>query len=303
MRWDIKQIRSRSLGSAAKLLNTLLIVAVSYTCANVVLDWMNGQGSGEKLISRKGIEKPGEKTVSPANASRQDTLVNLNLFGGNVGILPAMAGVGAETGSQGLPETRLEIQLLGIFFSGDSGSGGRALIKTGPEEEKSYRTGERIGDGPKIREILFDHVVIERDGHLEILRLPRSLLTASQLGPRKKNQPQVVQNQGGSSAKLLRILRDQLRLSPESVLEMVRIDPFFNGGTFEGFKLSPGKNPEFLKQFGLESGDIIVEVNEVRMTDPLKGMEAMAQLASANAIFLRVKRGTDIIPYEFSLDQ
>ncbi|MBF0424402.1 MAG: hypothetical protein HQL66_01085 [Magnetococcales bacterium] len=312
VRWDFKRIRSRSLGGIAKLLNVILVLAISYTCSEVVIDWMSGSGGREnKPQSPNAGDKSGGKGIDAARSGRRETLAGLTLFGGKAGVVIGENGADlpGETGSQGLPETKLEIQLIGVVFSGDPGSGGRALIKTGPEEEKSYRVGDRIAGGPKIKEILFDHVILERDGHREILRLPRSLLTVEQLSPRKKSQSptaQVAARQGATSSgpkDALRRLRDLLRLSPDSVLEMVRIDPYFNGGTFEGFKLFPGKDPEYLKQFGLENGDIIIEVNDVRMTDPLKGMEAMAQLAAADTIHLRVKRGADIIPYEFSLDR
>ncbi|MBF0134856.1 MAG: hypothetical protein H7833_15705 [Magnetococcus sp. DMHC-1] len=300
MQWDVKQIRSRSLVGIARVLNVTLVLTISYTLANIVLNWMHGQNEEGLPISRKISEKTGDKSSASANASRQNVLAGLNLFGGGSGILPNSA-TGTESGNQALPETRLEIQIIGIFFSEGPGNNGRALIKTGPDEERTYRVDEQISGGIRIKKILTDHVILERDGQSEILRLPKSALSANQVGQGKN--PAQSQKKTSSSSDLLRKLRDQLRLSPESVLEMVRIDPYYVGGKFEGFKLQPGKDAGFLKQFGLEAGDVVFEVNDVQMTDPLKGMEAMAQLASAHAISLRVKRGINIVSYEFSLDQ
>ncbi|MBF0176902.1 MAG: hypothetical protein HQL63_08650 [Magnetococcales bacterium] len=301
MQWDFKQLRARSLGSAARLLNLFFIVAISYALSGVVLSWMRGQGDDVQLATGKVHDKAGNKGAASGDVGRQDLLANLALFGKGGGVSGQASSPATRDGSQGLPDTNLGIQLIGIYFSGGTDNKGRALIKTGPEEERSYRVGEKITGGPVVKEILTDHVILGRDGNREeMLRLPKSTLTPDQVSRTLKQPPEVANK--GPSGDLLRKLRDQLRLSPEAVLEMVRIDPFYNGGTFEGFKLMPGRDPGFLKQFGLEPGDIIVEVNDVRMTDPLKGMEAMALLASARTISLRIKRGAHVIPYEFSLD-
>jgi len=71
------------------------------------------------------------------------------------------------------PETRLRLKLLGVLTYGpDSGS---AIIAAGGDDAELYYVGDTIGDElATLQQVHVDRVILERDGRLETLRLPRS---------------------------------------------------------------------------------------------------------------------------------
>lgn len=70
------------------------------------------------------------------------------------------------------PETRLNVQLLGVLSSPDPVAA-RAIIASAGSPEKHYQVGDRLPAGAAIAEIRSDSVLLERNGRFETLRLRR----------------------------------------------------------------------------------------------------------------------------------
>ncbi|MEO5347780.1 MAG: hypothetical protein H7834_15585 [Magnetococcus sp. YQC-9] len=70
------------------------------------------------------------------------------------------------------PVTRLNARLLGILFASDNSVVWRALISGEGIAEGSYGVGERVGPAMVVK-IEWDRVVLELNGRLETLRLPK----------------------------------------------------------------------------------------------------------------------------------
>lgn len=95
-------------------------------------------------------------------------------FGGR-----AMGALGEAVVVASLPDTSLNLTLLGILYvehaTGVSPST-RALIKSPTMEEKKYHAHEVLPGDVTIVAIYPDRVILERQGGLETLRLPKKLL-------------------------------------------------------------------------------------------------------------------------------
>ncbi|MBF0417480.1 MAG: hypothetical protein HQL86_04445 [Magnetococcales bacterium] len=191
------------------------------------------------------------------------------------------------------PVTRLNARLLGILYASDNSVLWRALISGEGIPEGSYGVGERIGPAVLVR-VEWDRVVLELQGRLETLRLPK--LASGPVAVENGGRNQV----SAETQALIGTLWRQFEKSPESILENIRIEPVFTNGQFRGVQLLPGRDPNFLQQFGVQSGDVVTWVNGVELTDPMKGMAVLGSLGSAQTMQFTVQRGRETLAFEFS---
>lgn len=210
------------------------------------------------------------------------------LFGGSTttGVIASEATVIAT------PEARLNARLMGILYDSKSSVLWRGLIRGEGIPEGSYGVGDRVGPAILVR-VSWDRVVLEHQGRLETLLLPKL-----ESGPvvESKTRKQV----SGETQALIGTLWNQFEKSPESILENIRIEPVFTNGQFGGVQLFPGRDPNFLQQFGVQPGDVVTWVNGVELTDPMKGMAVLGTLGSAQTMQFTVRRGNESHAFEFS---
>jgi type II secretory pathway component PulC len=57
-----------------------------------------------------------------------------------------------------------------------------------------------------------------------------------------------------------------------------------------------------LQQLGLRNGDVIIEINGTRLSDPSQGMQIIQELFSAERIDARVLRNGNEMPFTFTLN-
>ena len=185
-------------------------------------------------------------------------------------------------------------RLLGIVYGTTHTS--RALISHSGHRERVYQTGDHLPGGAQLTAIFPDYVIIQQQQRREKIHLPK----ASEQPP-----PTLLANRGGTAylappinAEVTRHW-NRLRQRPEEILQMVQLKPTVQNGRFVGITLLPGKNRLLLQRFGLQPGDLITWVNGVELTDPLKGMALVGQLATAEAVHLRLQRGTTSHQFDF----
>ncbi|MGE0384911.1 MAG: type II secretion system protein N [Gammaproteobacteria bacterium] len=115
---------------------------------------------------------------APADYSR---LATLRLFGA-----PAQARVAAADA----PETAdTTLQLKGTLHADGAGPA-RAILALSGAPDRVYAPGDELAGGAVLREVQRDRIVIERDGRLESVRLPKP--GGAGTGPAQAGLPQPV---------------------------------------------------------------------------------------------------------------
>ncbi len=233
---------------------------------------------------------------------------------------------------QAAPETKLNLKLVGIFYS-ENKKYALAIISDSGGPECATRIDERIRDrncnpvpnGPILAQVQPNKVIISRNGVLETLSLPRETLdSAAKPGPRAAPlitptapnlapeaaappppNPLATTTAGApppidASAAVER-LRSQLTGGQGTLPEMVNAAPAVQNGQFIGFRLRPGRDRELFTQLGLQTGDVITQVNGAPLTDPVQGMAALQTILSADQADVRILRNGEEIPLKFIL--
>jgi len=203
-----------------------------------------------------------------------------------------------------LPETQLNLTLSGVVASG-SVTGGGAIIAAPGGVEAFYTINAQLPGGAMLKEVHPDRVVLERNGRLETLRLPKeglgNLGSGGQETPGGSSQPSPPRaataargglgGNGGGPPATLREYRDMVVSDPQSAGNLVQINPKSADGRFIGYELQPGRDAALLSRMGLAPGDIVTSVNGVKLDSPAKALSLMRGLSSMEEIRLDIERG------------
>jgi len=218
------------------------------------------------------------------------------------------------------PETRLQLTLSGLVASDQTGTA--AAIIEYQKKQATYGIGEIIkGTRASLEQVLIDRVIIKQSGRLETLMLDgadynqpaQSVSTKqaatktpptgeSQSGPVRAKTSVVDQRTNARLSKNAQLLREDLTNDPGKITDYLRISPVHKEGNIAGYRLSPGKNPEFFKLSGLKSGDVAVQMNGYNLLAPLEAVQAMSALKTERDISLLVERNSDLIEILFSIE-
>lgn len=275
---------------------------------------------------------PQKPIVSDAAATRYTSQQNAGGKSFNISSLQALNLFGQYNQEENeevavqitdAPETRLQLTLSGLVAS-DNVETAAAIIENKGKQE-TYGIGDLItGTRASLEQVLIDRVIIKQSGRLETLMLDGADYShqAQSVSNRKSNKavqqhesqnsPQrspsrekssvVDQRANKSLSRNAQQLRADLKNDPGKITDYLRISPARKAGKIVGYRLSPGKNPEFFKLSGLKSGDVAVQMNGHDLLVPLEAAQAMSALKTERDISLLVDRKNDLIEILFSID-
>ena len=95
--------------------------------------------------------------------------------------------------------------------------------------------------------------------------------------------------------------RDQLYRDPQSLAELVRIAAVRDGGELQGYRLTPGRDREQFEKLGFRSGDLVVAVNGMPLSDPANTMRLYQTMRSASEASFELLRGGEAVAVNVSL--
>jgi len=222
------------------------------------------------------------------------------------------------------PETRLQLTLSGLVASDDMAIA--AAVIEHKKKQATYGIDDIIeGTRATLEKVLIDRVIIKQSGRLETLMLDgadynqpaqsvshkkasnanaaNTAIQAEQSGPKVAAAKDVVidQRKNDDLKQAAQVLRNDLNNNPGKITDYLRITPARKNGQISGYRLSPGKSPEFFALSGLKSGDVATQMNGHDLLVPLEAAQAMSALKTAQNISLLVERNNELIEIMFSI--
>lgn len=189
-------------------------------------------------------------------------------------------------------ETTLPLKLLGVYVT-DQEEESLAIIDIG-KEEKVFAVGESVSAGAILRRVAEDRVILERNGVLEALLLPKDEELEIATPAQRTSPAWQTQTTGlpqGVTANSFRDLRVEILNSPRKLKELARFQKFNRNGRMLGFQVFPKSNLPLFEQLGIQRGDVITSVNGILLDQPEKGIKALRELAKAEQVTLILDRG------------
>lgn len=260
-----QQLLERVQRGAPYGVSVLLVIAIAWQL--VQLTWLllaPSEGAVEATPNA-----PSAPRAQPIDVQR---IARARLFGS--------AEAPAPSGDINAPQTQSNLRLTGTIASDDPAKGW-AIIGDGGGAGKFYSTGDAVPGGARLHAVYTDRVILDRNGQLEALTLPRLSPNAVARMPPPPPPPQ---NQFAEN------LRRIAETNPGALAEVIRPQPVFAGGTQRGYRVYPGRNRQQFAQLGLRPGDLILSINGTPLDDPNRGAEIFSTLGSSGRVQVSIER-------------
>lgn len=246
-------------------------------------------------MAERAIETTPNPTKLVGEVKRLDlaAIKRLNLFG-DLDAEPIVQSKVTDA-----PETRLSLTLTGVVTSSEDGQGAAIIENRGTQE--TYGLGEKIlGTNATLHEVYVDRVIIRNSGANETLMLDGIDYQQAQSRPsvpvqgKQKSPAPVSQRHVTLSDDAIEATR-ALQQQPANFTDFIAVSAYRPEGELKGYRISPGKKPELFNAAGLQTGDIITEINGLDLTDIQQSVEAMSELSQAQSLQITVNRDNELL--------
>lgn len=251
----------------------LLVVAIAYQLATLTWALVPGSVPSAPPSAARG-ERPAAEPVDFS------VLLGSRLFG-EAAERPAAAPAASVIDA---PDTTLSLTLKG-FLSKEGDPNGEAIISSNRGEDRNYRVGQTIegADGATLHSVYADRVLLDRNGQLETLRMPKELTSGASFTAMPP-MPQPPPGPPGGS------LRETIAENASRITDIVRVAPHVQEGQVVGFRVNPGRDRASFEALGLLPGDVVTDINGTVLDDPSQGLQVFQSLGEstqANVTILR----------------
>ncbi len=264
-----QQWLDRATRTLPRALTVVLVIGIAWQL--VQLTWL--------LLENRAPAEPAELVMGPppATATRKgidvQAIASAHLFG-----MPQAEQAAPEDAQP----TQMNLVLSAVFAANDP-TKGLAVIGESPQSAKVYAVGSTVRPGTRLHSVYLDRVILDRNGQLETLSLPRPstaglAITRSAAAPRPG---------GGQFADNLRRIAET---NPTAFAEIVRPQPVFANGVQRGYRVYPGRNRQQFAKLGLQPGDLVLSINGTPLDDPQRGMEIFNTIGTSDRVNVTVER-------------
>lgn len=205
----------------------------------------------------------------------------------------------AESGAQdpaNAPPTTANLVLYGTIATQDPRHGIAIISDSGPS--KVYSVGDRIG-GAALHLVYLDRVILDRDGNLETLKLPKIVLTG-----RPQIEPAAMAGNQRTMATLNNI-RQLVQHDPGLLSSVIRAVASYDNraGRLRGFRIYPGFNRRAFNVLGLRPGDLVTAINGQALDDPQHSQEVFNTIQSSDQATVTINRGGQTMDLSLNVAQ
>ena len=259
--------RSSALARAPQVLTFILALAIAAQLALIVVS----------LTSRTRQAGPPPTNALPAAAPLDvAALVNAHLFGN--------AAVEASGDAANAPPSSMPLVLVGLLATEDPEQG-MAIIGENSQQAKVVSVGQQVPGGAQLHSVYTDRAIIDRNGALESVYLPRR--TDGGVGRAPPPPPPVAANSNDAMVERMRKLVSD---DPGMISQVIRPQPVFAGGKMRGFRVYPGANRQAFARMGLRPGDLVTAINGTPLDEKDRAQEIFGTLSSSTDARVSVTR-------------
>jgi general secretion pathway protein C len=274
----LQQINQR----LAAVVSLLLIVACAYLLAEI--SWMFFP-QGEENI--RPVQKSTQSVINKQTQQNNfKKLTMANIFGLSEKVVVQKQAK--------VPETKLNLSLKGVLAARPMERASAIIAQGKSGKEDIYSVGDRIPGGVLIKEIHPEHVVLERNGRLETLKLQKINGVAN-----IKLEGNLYSKKSPGAA--LKEIRNEILKNPVSFGDYALPVVVKENGRQIGYRLQPQKKGKLLAELGIKDTDVITQINGVKLDRPQNGISALRKLSAAKNLNIVVKRDGAEVPLNITL--
>ena len=193
-----------------------------------------------------------------------------------------------------------------------------AIISLAGGDQQMYSEGESIADSVKVLEIFADKVVVENRGVRQEIFLsdgnnttvagsgaqqPRPTnIAAQQSTPPPNNSSPPNRRNENLGQQDLRQLRTDIMNDVSILAQYSAPEPLLMDGEVKGFRLHLSNRLRLLYQVGFRPGDVITELNGVRLDDPDTIQQTLYNFISSDQLAVSVMRGQEEETFRYNFE-
>jgi general secretion pathway protein C len=275
---------TRTLAAANRLLpawvGLIIIVIIAWQLARIIWMLIPGPSAGDMMPVPASItNQPG--TATPA--ADVTAIAAAHLFG-MASTEPAEVQPRVIVETENLRDTRLSSLALRGTLAADPAEQAVAIIADGSNDEKVYGIGDSVTSGAKLHAVYADRVVLDENGVLTNLKLPKDFPAGTATITRRDTRTT------SRAAASNQSIQDVITQNASQLADIIRPTPYFVNGQQQGYRVYPGRNRAQFAALGLRPGDLIKDIDGQSLTDPSQAMQIFQSLSTADQVSVTVER-------------
>jgi general secretion pathway protein C len=275
---------AKTIAAANRLLppwvSLALVIVIAWKLAGIVWSLVPGPATGDPIVapaSQQAVVAPG------ANRADAQSIVAAHIFGeANPDDEPVAQPVAVETDN--LQDTRLTNLTLKGTVAATPSDRAVAIIADGSDEEEVYAIGDSVGSNATLHAVYADRVVLNENGVLTNLKLPREFPETAAT-PTRRSTTSFSRATAPSSSIQAVVAQNVSKLA-----DVIRPTPDFVNGQQQGYLVYPGRNRDQFAKLGLRPGDLVKEIDGQALNDPTQAMQIFESLNNADQVSVTVER-------------
>jgi general secretion pathway protein C len=181
------------------------------------------------------------------------------------------------------PLSSANLVLAGTIATQDPKRGIAIISAGGPS--KVYSVGDNV-NGASLYSVYLDHAILDRDGNLETLLLPRQLPPGSIASARRIGA-------NPSTVAAVDNIRRMVQQDPGILDQVMRTVASYDNaaGKLRGFRAYPGRNRAIFNKLGLKPGDLVTAINGQALDDPQHSQDVFNTVQTSDHVTVTIERG------------
>ena len=273
----------KTLAAANQLLpswvSLLLVVLIAWQLAQLVWSLVPATAAGDAVSTpaRVTAAAVGSDTATEVNA-----ISAAHVFGIADATDEAPPPVPEEF--EDLRETNLSNLSLKGTIASYPAELSVAIIADGGNKEEIYTIGSAVTNGAKLHAVYADRVVLNENGVLTNLRLPKDFPEGTPTMSRRNTTTTIRPTENTQSIQSV-VAQNVSRLS-----DVIRPTPYFVDGQQQGYRVYPGRNRAQFTALGLRPGDLVKDIDGQSLSDPQQAMKIFQTLGNSSEVSVTVER-------------
>jgi general secretion pathway protein C len=299
-----------------------LLAVLGFACGHL-LDTALQMSLRPEFASEAATDQPiARKSLRTAEADL-DLILQNNIFDANNRSASARMGLARLTadGEEAAAVSRVEIKLFGTVVAGENS---QVLLQV-DRDLQLYHLGEQVAGGGTVEEIERNQVKIRnRDKSLTTLTLyqeaaPETAAKAPEPEDRSsrsrtiRSREAAADSKSGSTDEGIRAVGENRWVIAKDVVESVRenfsaqlrlatMQPRLVDGKTDGFLIQRINPRSLLAKMGMQRGDVVIDVNNIKLDSPEKALLIFQQLREARQIGLSIERNGSPMTFAYEIE-
>lgn len=261
------------------LVSLVLVILIGWQIAKMI--WMLVPGSAV------GVAVPLPDSL-PASISSSSTSTDVTAIAAShiFGIADAEQSgpIPAVAPDDDLADTRLINLTLNGTVASEIPNYSVAIISDSGNDQKVYTIGDSVGNNTTLHAVYADRVVLNENGRLTNLKLPREFKDAPSSGVRRATTS--TRQRIDNSQSIQSVVTQNLT----KLTDVIRPTPYRVQGQQIGFRVYPGRDRRQFAALGLRPGDIIKDIDGQALSDASQAMQIFQSLGAAEQVTVTIER-------------